>query len=935
MIEFRVLGPVEALRDGLPLPVGGRRQRALLALFLLEPGTAIDSDVLIEELWSNDPPQGAGITLRTYVSRLRTILGDDARIVAGVSGYALDIDPERVDARRFERLLRHGQTALESGNAPLAVDRLVAAEQLWRGSPFAGIALDGRLRVEAERLEGLRLLELEERIEAQLALGQAADLIDELETMVRREPYRERPWRQLMLAMYRAGRQADALATYQRVRTLFTEELGIEPSEDLQRTEGEILRHEVPVVRARAERHNLPAATTSFVGRVDELDAIERLLDAGRMVTLTGVGGVGKTRLALELASRTARRWPNGAWFIDLSGLTDPALVAGHVAGALDVDEQADTPVDQRLAGRLRQEELLLVIDNCEHLRDACAELVHGLLTSAPRLTVLATSREALGVPGEIDVPVPPLGVPASVHPVDGGSGTDAVRLFLDRVRDARPDIVDDAAAVSAAMAICRDLDGLPLALELAAARAKELSLPDIASRISDRFRFLVSWRRLTPARHRTLREAMDWSYELLEPAERSLFARLSVFAGGFTLGGAAAVCLDGDEHRALELVGRLVHASLVVADGQSGSMRYRMLETVRHYAAERLAEAGEMEAAHERHLAWCLAQAEELEPHLTGDGQTGAFATLEAEHDNLRAALGFVGLVEVPERRLRLTLALTRFWYVRGHFAESRRWLERALVDAGGATPLLRRRALTAAAAVALIQGDYDAATSLSERSLEVSLETGEPRLIANGLSNLGAIVLAAGDRRRATSLLEEAVALARRAGDRRVEALAVNNLGDLRLADGDYTGAEPLFEESLGLLRAQGDTANVARSLFNLGAVALMLGRLAEARARFRESLALGRTAGDKEDLAWCLLGFAGLAAASSEGERASLLLGTAVALLEAMGAAFKPFERHLHDTARDQAQTLCGEVAFEQGRRRGAAMSLDDAIEEALTG
>lgn len=932
MIEFRVLGAVDVLRDGVPLPVGGRRQRALLAHFLLAPGTPIEPDTLIDELWANEPPPGAGVTLRTYVSRLRSILDDDAHIVAGVAGYALDVDPKRIDARRFEHGLRQGQAAMELRNAPVAVDHLRSALALWRGTPFAGVADAGRLRTEAERLEGLRLLALEERIDAELALGRAAELVEELETIIRTEPYRERPWRQLMLALYRSGRQADALATYQRAWTLFNDELGVEPSDELRRLEGEILRHEVPTVRPHAERHNLPAATTSFIGRADELEAIEHLLVTGRMVTLTGVGGVGKTRLALEVASRTVRRWPDGAWFVDLSGLTDPALVAGQVGGALDVDEPADTPLAQRLADRLRHEELLLVIDNCEHLRAACAELVHHLLTSAPRLTILATSREALGVPGEIDVPLAPLRVPPSRPLADLDVSADAVRLFLARAHDARPDLPDDAAALTAATAICRDLDGLPLAIELAAARAKELSLSEIASRIGDRFRFLVSWRRLTPARHRTLRETMDWSYELLDPAEQSLLARLSVFAGGFTLSAIAAVCMDGDEDLALELVGRLVHASLVVAEARSGRMRYRMLDTVRHYAAERLAESGEMEAVGHHHLAWCLALAEQLEPALTGDRQTEAFATLDAEHDNLRAALGFVGLVDVPELRLRLTVALTRFWYVRGHYAESRRWLEEALADAGDVSPLLRRRALTAVAAVALIEGDYTAAMEWSERSLAAARETGEPHLVANGLSNLGAIVHAAGDRERAGRVLEEAVALARTSGDERVAALAINNLGDLRLAEGSYLDAAPLFEESLALLRARGDTANLARSLFNLGAVALMLEHPDEARERFRESLALGRAAGDKEDLAWCLLGLAGLAAARDDGEGAAFLLGAAVALLDAMGAALKPFERHLHDTTVERARNLCGD-AFDAAHRRGNETTLEAAIERAL--
>jgi predicted ATPase len=772
------------------------------------------------------------------------------------------------------------------------------------------------------------LLALEARIAAELQLGASAELIEELETLVAEEPYRERFWQHLMLALYRAQRQADALAAYQRARAVLDAELGLDPSEELSALQQAILRHDVAPVTLPEERHNLPASLTSFVGRDAQLVEIARMLGEARLVTLTGVGGAGKTRLALESARRALGDFPDGVVFLDLAPLSEPELVPAQLAAALDLREQPAVDLREVIADRLHDAELLVVLDNCEHLRQACAELAGRLLPACPALRILATSRELLGVAGEIHYPVPPLALPAPDADPDELLASEAVRLFLTRAREARPRI-DEAAALAHVGEICRELDGLPLAIEFAAARAKALSLEDIAARLADRFRFLVSWRRLTAARHQTLREAMDWSYELLAEDEQALLARLSVFSGGFTLAAVAAVCLDGDEDRALELVERLVDASLVVAVEHEGLIRYRLLETVRQYAAHRLEDFGDETAVRGLHAEWCLRLAEEAESQLSGEQQTHWLTVLETERDNLAAALSQLGQTGGVAQRLRLTIALSRFWYVRGYLAEGRRRLGQALADSESGDATLRRRALTAAASLALLQGEYGVAVDFAEQALIVAREIGEAHLVANALSNLGAIVLAAGDNGRAAELLDEAVTLARAGGDQRIAALALNNRGDLALTVGDYQRAEPLFEESLALLRARGDTANVARSLFNLGAVALQLGRLGDADARFRESVARAEEAGDKEDLAWCLEGLAGLAAAEGRGKHAGLLLGAADAVLKEMGADFKPFERQLHETTRAEALRLCGEAPFEAAVRDGSKLALEEAL------
>ena len=544
-------------------------------------------------------------------------------------------------------------------------------------------------------------------------------------------------------------------------------------------------------------------------------------------------------------------------------------------------------------------------------------------------MRILATSRVSLGAPGEVDYPVAPLDLPGPGATADEILGSDAVRLLLERAREARPRMSDESLLLADAVRICRDLDGLPLAIELAAARAKALSLAEIAVRLDDRFRFLVSWRRVSSARHPTLKEAIDWSYDLLTPEEQSLFVRLAAFVGGFDVAAVASVFLEGDVEAATELISRLVDASLVNATAVARGTRYAMLETVRQYAAARLRERDEADAAGERHAAYFTDLGERAEPGLTAEDQSALFATLETEHDNLIAALEYVSATQKLDLQLRLTVALTRFWYVRGYLGEARRWLEVAIAQSVEQPPQLRRRALTAGAAVALIQGDYTTSLAWAEASLEAAREVGEPRLVANGLSNLGAIVGAAGDHVRAGAVLTEAVELARESGDDRVLALAINNLGDHALTVGDLERAEPLFEESLALLISRGDTANVARSLFNLGAVALREGRLDDAERRFSESLARSRETGDQEDLAWCLLGLAGLAAARGDGSRAALLLGAAEAQLEQMGAALKPFERSLHDETQEFAGAQLGDDEFAAVRARGASVPIDSLL------
>ena len=570
----------------------------------------------------------------------------------------------------------------------------------------------------------------------------------------------------------------------------------------------------------------------------------------------------------------------------------------------------SQTPLDT-LAAAVSNRELLVVLDNVEHLRSATPSFVE-LLARAPRLVLLVTSRAVLHLTGEHVFPVTPLDDDA------------AVELFEQRARALQPDFDVTAENEGIVREICRRVDGLPLAIELAAAWTRSLTPSALLERLEQRLTVLTGGPHDLPARQQTLREAIDWSVGLLTDDERTALARLSVLRAGATVEAAEAVC----ETR-LDVLSTLIDHHLVRRT--QGGTRLWLLETIHEYAAELLvADPADADRTRARLAEWCLSLAAEAEPHLSQDQQTEWLDLLETEHDNLRAALDHLESSGAVEQQLALAVSLSRFWYVRGHLAEGRVRLERALEATTDQAPAQRRRAFTAAASFGLLEGDHAAAIRFADAALAAAREDDDARFVANALSNLGAILLAAGDRERAAPTLEEAVERARAAGDERIAALAINNLGDFALTVGDYERAEPLFRESLGLLRARGDTANVARSLFNNGAVDLMLNRVAAAADRFHESLTLCRTAGDREDSAWSLLGLAATNVATGAGERGAILLGAARAVLTQMGADFKPFERHLDEVTEERSRMLLGTAGHEAALRRGSSMTLDEALD-----
>lgn len=868
-MEFRLLGPVQAVREGSVVALGGPRQRALLALLLLQPGRPAAASWLIDELWAGRPPTGSETTLRSYVSRLRRALGAD-RLEATGAGYRLRAAPDELDAHRFEQLLWQGRDELARDAAGLASERLHAALALWRGRAFDDVADIGALAAEARRLDELRLVCVEERVDADLALARHATLVPELQSLVEEHPLRERLRRQLVLALYRCGRQAEALDALREARRLLDEELGLEPGDALRDVERAVLRHEIATVEPAASRHNLPAPTTSFVAREREIRELEQMLRAHRLVTVTGIGGSGKTRLALEIAARQVEAWTDGVWLVDLSAVADGRLVPRAVASGLGIDEWSD------LVETVRRREQLLILDNCEHLVTACAELVETLLAAAPSLRVLATSRVPLAVAGELDYALEPLATEGA-----------AVELFVERARAVRRDLADDEGSRLAIAAICRDLDGLPLSIELAAARAKALSLEEIAARLDDRFRFLRAWQRVADPRHRTLETTMDWSYELLADGEQALLRRLSVFAGGATLDTVAAVCGADDEQ-----LGRLVDASLVQVQHEAPT-RYVLLETVRQYAAAKLSADPDVEAVRRMHAEHFVEVAEST--NLALDGATRGpqrHAAAFREQHNLRAAIDWATANDVA-LAIRLMLALENFWITHA-LAEGRRRWEQLLPLAGELDVRVKARALLDYAGCLDVLQDRDAAGEAYARSRALYESIGDEVGTAYLDYRLGIVANHRGEKPEvAFALWRNSLDVLRRHGVPDYELQLVGDLGWFEVRHGDAELGYAMLEESLAMGRQLGWLWWQVQILAKLAAAALDAGRAADAERWARDGLELCHRMGNRVFGRQALAVLARTAAARGDDERAVALWSAVEASEEPVGR-FGTFDR-----------------------------------------
>lgn len=637
-------------------------------------------------------------------------------------------------------------------------------------------------------------------------------------------------------------------------------DLGEHRLKDLHRPERiyQLLHHRLPadfppLKSLDSMPNNLPRSLSSFIGREREMAEVKRLLASPFLLTLTGPGGCGKTRLALQVVADLVEGYADGVWLVEIAPLSDPTLVPQAVGSALHVREQPGRPIMETLSNFLGPKTILLVLDNCEHLVTACARLAEALLRTCPHLRILATSQELLRIPGETIFRVPSLSVPdLDGRPsLESLTRNEAVRLFIERSRAALPTFTVTDHNTPLIAQVCRRLDGIPLAIELAAARVKVLPVSQIASRLDDRFRLLTGGSRTTLPRHQTLRSTMDWSYSLLSESERKLLRQLSVFARGWTLEAAEEICAGSDlaQGEVLDLLGQLVDKSLVVVEDQARDARYRLLETVRLYAREKLLEAGEDAELRRRHGEWSLALAERAEPKLQGPDQALWLGRIEAEHANLLAALEWSRSAHPgSDVGLRLASALWRFWWMRGYLTEGRRWLEGLLKESHGAPAASRARGLIQAGRLAWAQSDYAAAGAFSEESLALSRALGDTQAVADALNTLGLVAWTRSDYPAARTIYEEGLVVSRELGDRRRTAVLLNNLGIVAETQGDYAVSGERHEESLHIRRAIGDRHGVAYSLGNLGRVAALEGEYTRARAYFEEGLDICRDLGDK---------------------------------------------------------------------------------------
>lgn len=863
-ISFALTGATAVHIDGraFPDPVPGPLGRIALAYLVLERARPVTPDELAEAMWGGqDPPATWPASLRGVIFRLRRSLdvvglaGSD--VVRSTLGcYRLHLPVEAtVDVEEAGRLMHEARAALESGDAT-AARRMAGDSAAFSRADFLPGATGAWVETRQAQVRELHLQALDILCEASTATADYDGAVAAAEEAIEREPFREPSYLLLMKAHDAAGSRAAAVRAFERCRASLRAELDIEPSPATVEAHRRIVAATIGEGEAapgRVEGTNLPTALSTFVGREAELPQLEVAARRSRLLTLTGPAGVGKSRLAVELAGRLAHAHADGVWLIELADVRDPARVAQQVLSVLRIPEAPGCAPMESLVGSLAHRDALVVLDNCEHLVAACASLVATLLAACPGLRVVVTSREPLRVPGEATWVVPPLPVPTSAGSADLEAlmAYDGVRLFVERAAMFAPGL--DLRPTSAVVDICRLLDGLPLALELAAAHTRLVPLEDMARRLDAHVRVLTRGMRHGPARHQTFQAALDWGYDLLSDDERQVLGRVSVFAGGFTLDAAEAVHDEND----VDVVGSLtalVDKSLVVLERRDGVMRYRLLETIRDYGQQRLTAAGIAAAAKDAHLRWALGLARTAEPELNGPLQDTWLAILDAEHDNLRAALQWAGGRAPATQLVDLTLALSRFWEVRGYLTEGRSWLE-AAARASGAGPDAVARCLNASGVLAHLQGDYPASRRLHQRAAEAFEQLGNRRGVATALNGLANVASSTRDMPTASKLYAEVIDIGRELANQRILAASLMNLAVLiehQLFEGtlhrhEAARAHEMFQEALYLHRELGDLHGISLSLQNLGVLAGFEGDDDLARRYLRESLAISRHLGN----------------------------------------------------------------------------------------
>jgi predicted ATPase/DNA-binding SARP family transcriptional activator len=986
-LHIQLLGDFRLSCGDAPVStVNAPRLQSLLAYLVLHRDAPQPRHHLAFRLWPDSNEAQARTNLRQLLHGLKQTLPEADQFIhadAQTLQWCSDA-PFRLDVAEFEATLAQAAAAEQQRDLHAVRLGLERASALYQADLLPS-CYDDWIVPERERLRQactetlerlLRLLERENEPRAAMAYAQR---------LVRHDPLREETYRTLMRLYAQCGDRAGAVRVYQTCATVLERELAVEPSAATREAYEHLLKVNAqarPVLPPQPSNTNLPVPLTSFVGREVEMAEIAHLLRTSRLLTLTGPGGCGKTRLALEAATNLLSEYPDGVWWVELAALSDAALVPQAIATALGVREQSGRPLLEVLVDYLRAKQVLLLLDNCEHLVGACAQLAEQWLSACPHLRILATSREALRIGGETAWLVPSLSLPEahSASTVEGLMPYESIRLFVERAAMVLPTFRLTAANGPLVAQICRRLDGIPLAIELAAARVKVLTAEQIAARLDDVFQLLTAGRRTALLRHQTLRAAIDWSYDLLSARERVLFRRLAVFAGGWTLEAAEAVCagdgLEADD--VLDVLSHLVDKSLIAVT-QDGATRYHLLETVQQYAYEKLREAGEVEAVRWQHASFFLKLAKTAAAKAASPHRRAWLDRLEIEHDNLRAALGWARGSRQAEIALDLAGSLINFWYFRGYLGEAREWFEAALAlrDALPRKDLTRAKALFGAGSMAFGQGDYVAARARLEESVALGRRLGDEGrpVLANALTRLGIVMELLGDHHAGRSLFEEGLAIYREVGDRWGLALGLysaamttffvhpdsaslrsmfeeslalfqalgdkwgismvlSGLGHLDAQQGEYASARSRFEESLAMLRQEGDRWWMAHLLAGLGVVLQAQGDAERAAVVLHESLALNRDLGNRGGIARSLAGLAWVAAVQGQMERAARLFAQVEALGQATGLVMFAQEQSLYERVVTMARAVLSEEAFAAAWAAGRAMTVEEAVADALS-
>ncbi|HEX8082143.1 MAG TPA: BTAD domain-containing putative transcriptional regulator [Jatrophihabitans sp.] len=918
-VRFRLLGPMEILVDGRPVAMPGAAERAVLVQLLLSPGLTIPATILVDRLWSEsslpvDPMNALQIRVSKLRRSLRAIGVSEVVTREGV-GYRANVDPASVDAVDFVARVREARSRSEAGAGaadPASLNAYDEALGLWRGDALSDFATEQWATVEAARFSKLKLTALTERAQIALALGREAEVIGDLEPLVTHDPTLESLTGLLMVALYRSGRQTEALEAYLRTRQVLDESLGLEPSLTLRSLHERVLRQDealgsqpdmggTPVAVSgtrRAEERatsptNLPTVVRPLIGRDDQLDSLAELIHGARLLSLIGPGGAGKTSLALAAVVRASDAFPDGAFGVRLASVDTPDQVPLAVADALGVPldgAAAVRDVRERVVSYLVRRRLLLLIDNCEHVIDAAAGLIDEILGRCPLVTILATSREALAVPDEVQVTVGPLDTPPDGTPAGRVLEYPAAQLFVERARAVRPGTVFAADDLVAIGRISRALDGIPLALELAGVRVATMAPVEIAGRLDQRFALLTTGARTAEARQQTLRATVDWSYDLLSEREQRAFNRLAVFQGGWSLTAAEAVLSDAslDAGEVLDTIGRLVERSMVGVERGAAATRYRMLDTLRQYAAEQLLATGEHDVMAQRHAEYFRDVVRDAEPHLRGHAQRETFQQLREEQPNIRAALAWLGRPDGDlDSALETAGALGLFWHL-GRHLEGRELLSR-LLALGNGSPSARARALQAVSLVerprACLVHPSPRCAETARESLAIFEDLGDDSRAALSRVLLAVEGVTGQDREQAEDLLRAAEAQFAADGDAWGDGVVGFVRMETALKNGE-TAAVPIGRATAATFRQLDDPWGLSAILYHLGWGLRQFGRYEEGSRVLEEAIDVASGAGLYNTVQWALadLGIAQLHLGDEDAARG--LFDRAIAASEHVG-------------------------------------------------